>query len=232
MTPLDYWLFDFRTNWNIFFSKKKSFLHFLLAVAYFVSITLLFKNFLVDFENIPGVQLEDILLYFIPIRDVSEPLFIILYLTVFYNYIFLFAYPEILKTFVIFYSTALLLRFIMLYVIHLEAPHGMILLEDPILSSSTYNGITITKDLFFSGHMVSVLCCYFTMPNRTLRHLYLVACILIGVLLLIQHIHYTIDILGAIIVVYLLYRIYFRKLWLNSQYKYQYSKEIINVDLS
>lgn len=229
MTPLDYWFADFQFNWRKFFSKSRNVVSFILGLLYFVSVTFLFKFHLLELEQVKGVQLEDFLLERIPSYDVSLSIFVILYFTVFYTYIFLLAYPKILQIFIVFYATALLIRFLMLYLIHLEAPIGMIILSDPILSTSTYSGIAITKDLFFSGHMVAVLCSYFTIPNRFLKSIFLLTSVLTGVLLLIQHIHYTIDLLGAIIMVFLLYRVYFRKQWLNSKYSYQYSTQIINV---
>ncbi len=200
------------------------------GLLYFVFVTFLFKFHLMELESIKGVQLTDYFLQLIPSRDVSFPIFMILYFTVFYTYMYLLAYPKILQIFIVFYATALFLRFVMLYIVHLEAPFGMIILNDPILSSSTYSGVAITKDLFFSGHMVAVLCSYFTIPNKFLKQIFLGTSILMGVLLIVQHIHYTIDLLGAIIMVFLLYRIYFRKLWLNSKYNYQYSPQINNVE--
>lgn len=230
MTPIDYWFSDFQYNWKKFFSKKRNVLAFLLGISYFVFVTFLFKFHLLELEEVKGVQLTDYLLQLIPSRDVSFLIFMILYFTVFYTYMFLLAYPKVLQIFIVFYATALLLRFIMLYVVHLEAPFGMIILSDPILSSSTYSGLHITKDLFFSGHMVAVLCSYFTIPNKFLKLVFLVTSVLTALLLVVQHIHYVIDLLGAIIMVYLLYRIYFRKQWLNSKYSYQYSPQIINIE--
>lgn len=231
MTAVDYWYSDLKYNWKRFFSKKRNIVTLVLTILYFGFVTFLFKTYLVDLEKIEGVQLTDFILDRIPSYDMSFWIFIILYCTVFYNYIFLFAYPKILEIFLFFYATSLLLRFIMLWIVHIEPPHGMIILYDPILSNSTYNGLHITKDLFFSGHMVAMLCSYYTIPNQFLKKIYFVNTVLIAILLMVQHIHYVIDIIGAIIMVYLLYRIYFRKHWINSKYSYQFSPKIINVDL-
>jgi hypothetical protein len=229
MTAVDYWYSDFKFNWKKFFSKKINSFTLAIGLAYFVSVTILFKEFLFDFELIQGVQLDDYFLRIFPSHDVSAGIFILSYFTVFYNYVILLAYPKTLQNFIIFYATALVMRFITLYFLHLEPPIGIITLHDPILANTTYNDIVIRKDLFFSGHMVAVLCSYFTVPNKTIKNIFLVTSILTGFLLLIQHIHYTVDILGAIVIVYLLYRVYFRKQWQNSKFTYQYSKEIINV---
>ncbi len=230
MYAVDYWYSDFKFNWKKFFSKKRNMVSFIITLGYFFAVTYLFKCNLVDLEKIQGTQLTDIILNVLPRYDFSMIIFVLLYTVVFYNYFILFAYPKLLQIFIIFYATSLLFRLLTLFVFHLEPPIGIIVLFDPILSESTYNGIPITKDLFFSGHMVAVLCSYYTVPNKTLKFWFLIVTIIIAILLMFQHIHYTIDIIGAVLLVLLLYRIYFRKQWLNSKYSYQYSKELINVE--
>lgn len=228
MEAIDYWWSDFKFNWKRFISRKNSLFELIFCVALFLFVTILFKKYLVIYESIQGVRLEDILLSNFRASDVSVYIFVILYTVIFYNYIFLLAYPRLLVCFFIFYSTALLIRFILLSFIHLEAPEFYQEFSDPILATSTYNGIKITKDLFFSGHMVTLFCSYFAMPNKTIKLFFLFSSIVLALLLIIQHVHYTIDILGAYIAVYILYRVYFEKVYRNSKFTYQYSKEIIN----
>jgi len=228
MVAIDYWWSDFKYNWKRFISRKNSLIELAFCIALFIFVTILFKNNLVRFEAIQGIRLDDILLKNIAASDVSIYIFVLLYTTIFYNYFFFLAYPRLLVCFFIFYSSALLIRFSLLSVIHLEAPIFYQEFSDPILATSTYNGIKITKDLFFSGHMVTMFCAYFAMPNKTIKRLFLANSIILGVLLLIQHVHYTIDLLGAYIAVYILYRVYFEKVYRNSKFTYQYSKEIIN----
>jgi hypothetical protein len=229
MVALDYWWSDLKFNWKRFISRKNSLIELVFCIALFVFVTILFKQNLVAYEAIQGIRLDDILLKNFKASDVSVYIFVILYTVVFYNYIFFFAYPRLLICFFIFYSSALLIRFTLLSFIHLEAPEFYQEFSDPILATSTYNGIKITKDLFFSGHMVTIFCCYFAMPNRTIKYLFLACSIVLALLLIIQHVHYTIDLLGAYIAVYILYRVYFNKVYLNSKFTYQYSKEIINI---
>lgn len=229
MVALDYWWSDLKFNWKRFISRKNSLFELIFCIILFVCVTMLFKNNLVTYESMPGVRLDDFLLKNIKAINLSIYVFVLLYTVVFYNYLFLFAYPRLLVCFFIFYSTALLIRFTLLSFIHLEAPDYLVYLSDPMLDSVTYNGVKITKDLFFSGHMVTIFCCYFAMPNRTIKYLFLACSIILALMLIIQHVHYTIDLLGAYIAVFILYRIYFKKVFLNSKYTYQYSKEIINI---
>jgi hypothetical protein len=228
MEAIDYWFLDLKYNWKKFLSKKGNFIELFFCVLYFLFVSFLFKKYLVVYETIPGIQLYDIMLDFFKPADVSVYIFVLLYTIIFFNYFFLIAYPRMLVCFFIFYATCLLIRFILLSFINLEPPLMYQEFSDPILSSSTYEGIKITKDLFFSGHMVTVFCAYFAMPNRILKFLYLIGSVLLALLLIVQHVHYTIDILGAYVVVFLIYRVYYEKIYNHSKLSFQYSKEIIN----
>lgn len=78
----------------------------------------------------------------------------------------------------------------------LNPPQGLIPLVDP-LSNFFYKGVFITKDLFFSGH-TSTQCVIFLCMRRTGdRIIVLSSIVLLAVLLLVQHVHYTVDILAA-----------------------------------
>lgn len=228
MEAIDYWFLDLKYNWKKFLSKKGNFIELLFCVLYFLFVSFLFKKYLVVYETIPGIQLYDIMLDFFKPADVSVYIFVLLYTIIFFNYLFLIAYPRMLVCFFIFYATCLLIRFILLSFINLEPPLMYQEFSDPILSSSTYEGIKITKDLFFSGHMVTVFCAYFAMPNRILKFLYLIGSVLLALLLIVQHVHYTIDILGAYVAVFLIYRVYYEKIYNHSKLSFQYSKEIIH----
>jgi hypothetical protein len=58
--------------------------------------------------------------------------------------------------------------------------------------------MAITKDLFFSGHTATmVFVCVFLKRNIE-KKIALILSVLLVILLLIQHIHYTIDVIGAI----------------------------------
>ena len=228
MEAIDYWFSDFKYNWKKFLSKRKNYAELLFCIVFFLTVSILFKENLVDFEKREGVQLYDVLLVFFKAQDVSIYIFVLLYTVIFYNYIFLLAYPRMLVCFFIFYATGLLIRFTLLWLISLEPPLSYQEFSDPILSSSTYAGISITKDLFFSGHMVTIFCSYFAMPNKYLKFFFLIASMVLALLLIIQHVHYTIDLLGAYIAVFLIYKVYYEKIYRNTKYSYQYSPEIIH----
>jgi hypothetical protein len=66
------------------------------------------------------------------------------------------------------------------------------------------------------------------MPNHFIKRVILILTFVLFLFLLMQHIHYTIDIAGAYIVVLLIYKVFYIKKIQNISDKYQHSKQIIN----
>jgi membrane-associated phospholipid phosphatase len=65
----------------------------------------------------------------------------------------------------------------------------------------------MTKDLFFSGHTTTMVLIFLCLKKRTDKTIALMAAFAVAYLLLVQHIHYTIDVLAAPVVVYACYRL-------------------------
>jgi len=88
----------------------------------------------------------------------------------------------------------------------LEPPVLMIALNDPFIEFFGQTK-TLTRDLFFSGHTSILFLCYLTAESKRIKNYFLLATISIAVLLLIQHVHYSADILIAFFVSYVSYTI-------------------------
>lgn len=106
-----------------------------------------------------------------------------------------------------------LTRMLTITVFALNPPHGMVHLIDPI-TGIFYGNAVITKDLFYSGHTSTMVLVFLCLEKRTDKIIGFLAVIAVMVLLLVQHIHYTIDVLAAPLFVYIIYLItcYFLKL--------------------
>jgi hypothetical protein len=106
-----------------------------------------------------------------------------------------------------------LTRMITILVFALDPPHGMVHLIDPI-TGIFYGNAVITKDLFYSGHTSTMVLVFLCLDKRNDKIIGFIAIICVMVLLLIQHIHYTIDVLAAPVFVYIIYlaTTYFLKL--------------------
>src|SRR5258705_3143556 len=106
--------------------------------------------------------------------------------------------PYMFLTFIWAYWVLCLLRTLAITLVPLDRPVGLVGLVDPI-SNFFYGEKFVTKDLFFSGHTSSVFLIFLCLPGKVDKGLALIATAVVGWLLLVQHVHYTLDILGAIL---------------------------------
>jgi hypothetical protein len=90
------------------------------------------------------------------------------------------------------------MRFASIYWVALNPPEGLVDLHDPIAELFIYGeNLAITKDLFFSGHTATmVFVCYF-LPLAKERKIAIALTNVLVILLLVQHVHYSLDILAA-----------------------------------
>jgi hypothetical protein len=156
-------------------------------------------------EKRQGVVLHDWLLAQIPSHNVSVAIFIIIWgmgLLILYRAIYKPSIYIIYAWSLIFICIA---RMISISIVALNPPIGLIPLADP-LTGVFYGQAIITKDLFFSGHISTVTLIFLCLEKRNDRILGFIAIIAVACLLLVQHIHYTIDILAAPVITYTLYR--------------------------
>lgn len=68
-------------------------------------------------------------------------------------------------------------------------------------------GEILTKDLFFSGHTGTLFLLFLLVENKYLKTIFLAATILVGSAVLLQHVHYSVDVFVAPFVAYGSFRI-------------------------
>lgn len=165
------------------------------------SILMTLPYFFAYIEARNGVILNDILLRYLGPFDLSVPIFIVIWSTTLLFIIRSIYYPSIFLQAVYCLSLLLLIRILSIYLTPLDPPATIIAIKDP-LTSITYGGkdVFITKDLFFSGHTSNILMLALCFEKRTDRIIGIVAAILVGIFVLIQHAHYTIDVLAAFVI--------------------------------
>jgi hypothetical protein len=78
----------------------------------------------------------------------------------------------------------------------LNPPAGLLPITDP-LSNVLYGSKFITKDLFYSGHTGTLLLIYLNLKKKPERIYTLLCTIAVGILVLVQHVHYVIDVVSA-----------------------------------
>jgi hypothetical protein len=144
-----------------------------------------------------GIYIADPILQLLTPVDVSVFIFSLLYICVSICLGFLAYFPKFLLKGAWAYSILTCLRMIVMLFVPLEAPKEMIYLVDPILSLIVYQEVTVTKDLFFSGHTATMAILAFGVPNKFLKGLFVFGTMIMAGLLLKQHVHYTVDVLVA-----------------------------------
>lgn len=155
----------------------------------------------------PGYHLPDPLLTWLPAHDVSGATFVVIYLGIALGVATLLPRPAGLLRALWGYLLLHLLRCATLWLLPLEPPPGLVLLRDPLVDYFFYaTPSPITKDLFFSGHTATLLLLALAVPAGLRRWLLLAATVAVGILVLIQHAHYTYDVLAAPLFVGLAWR--------------------------
>jgi len=165
----------------------------LLVVAL---IAMAFPIFFQSIEKRNGIVVNDLLLNVLPPYDVSVPIFIIIWATFTLTLFRCIQNPDMLLVFLWAYIFVSLARFLTITLVPLAAPPGLIGLADP-LANRFYGSKYVTKDLFFSGHTSTLFLMYLCLVGRTDRVLALTGTVAVGILLLVQHVHYTLDVLLA-----------------------------------
>lgn len=152
-----------------------------------------------------GYLLNDVVLEQLPKTDVSLPVFLLIWGAGLLILVRSIAHPALMVRFLWAYAIVTIFRALTIYFIPLEPPVGWVSLQDPLTNFFYGKAEYVTKDLFFSGHTSTVVLIYFVLERRLDKLLTLLASIAVGVLLAVQHIHYTIDIVAAPIGTYVAY---------------------------
>lgn len=184
--------------------QEQSYLYNLILGLCLLVLSFIVNNYASLYATqIAGPAVPDLLLDHIHLYDVS---FIHVYAAlsfwlVFIFYLFLFRpelIPFISKTAALF----ILIRSVFICLTHMGAPANNLTI--PAFSSFfIYNG-----DLFFSGHVGGpFLLALIFWKEKGLRYLYLGSSIFFGLIVLMGHIHYSIDVLSAPFITYGVYQL-------------------------
>lgn len=193
-------------KWRVFFKHPDLKKKFWIGVITVTCILVTFPFFFQFIEQRTGPVLKDFVLEALPAQDVSIPIFAIIWATAL---LFLWRSIQSPYQFMVFIYAYILVtfsRFATIYFFPLDPPPDLIPLVDPI-ANQFYGKTFITKDLFYSGH-TSTQCLLFLCFRRKFERLVGLFCtIAIGFLVLVQHVHYTVDVLAAPLFTWVAYRI-------------------------
>jgi membrane-associated phospholipid phosphatase len=170
-----------------------------------------FPFFFQKIEQRQGIIMNDPLLRIIPAHNISVPLFIIIWGLSTLAAIRAVQTPRMFLVFAWSWIILSIFRMLTITLVPLDAPAGLIGLVDP-LSNFFYGDKFITKDLFFSGHTSTVFLLFLCLPGRKDKKIALLATFCVAILLLVQHVHYTLDVLGGFLFGWISYWIATRKI--------------------
>jgi hypothetical protein len=193
-------------NWRATWKSRYKRWQIIIGTAIIAVIIYILPIFFAYIQKRKGAVLNDWLLTRIPPHDVSVFIFGLIFSMALLIVIRTFNNPSIYITFCWTLIFVYIVRFITLSLVALDPPPGMVPLADP-LNNAFYRNAAITKDLFFSGHTTTMVLIFLCLQKRTDKIIALITAIAVACLLLVQHIHYTIDVLAAPVVVYPCYRL-------------------------
>jgi hypothetical protein len=198
-------LYRIKLNWQNAFDTSLKRVKLIIGTMLIVAIINIMPSFFRSIEQRNGVVLNDWVLAHLPAVDVSVPIFAIIWGMGILMMVRALYKPAIGMTYLWTLIFVCIARFLTLSFVKLDPPIGLIPLVDP-LTGYFYGHAAITKDLFFSGHTASLVLIYLHLERKNDKRIALAAMLIVMMLLLVQHIHYTMDILAAPVIVYCCYR--------------------------
>ena len=155
-------------------------------------------------DHFPGRLLHDPIHYLLPAPlDFSQLIFFLTYASVLLVVwdSFRFSPTRFVQLFWVM-GAMKFLRSISIFLIPLEPPQGIVPLVDPLVLSLTPNHIVALRDLFFSGHTATVVLFSLLAVSPRIKRFALLVAMVVPLLILWQRVHYTIDVLGGIMVAF------------------------------
>ncbi len=176
------------------------------SVVALLLVVRVFGTFANAIELRPGVVLRDPVLALLRPRDMTLVIFAAIYTALALAVPTMARRPRTLIDAFRAYAIVVLLRMIVMAATPLDPPPGTILLEDPLVKIFVTPKV-LTRDLFFSGHTAMACVLVFSARTRLLRILLAIAAAIVGVSVLVQAVHYTVDVLAAPVFAYAAHRI-------------------------
>lgn len=196
----------FLSHWKKFFRDPASRVEFFTTITLLIITVYSFSRYLLFNESRPGAVLDDPIMNYFEAIDLNPLLFFAIYSSLLIGLISFSFYPEQLMTAFQTYILLVIFRMSAMYLIPLDPPLGCIDLQDPVVFILG-TGKKIIKDLFFSGHTSTAFMLFQVAKNKVLKYYFLAATITVGVSVILQKAHYTIDVYAGLIFSFASYQI-------------------------
>jgi len=183
-------------NFKEAFRNKKFTIEFIITISFLVVVLISLSAFLNFVETREGVVLSDPILEFLSPVDLTWLIFGLLYISIITAIIIFSRNPVLLMFAFQSYALMVIFRIAAMYSLPLNPPPGMLPLNDPVVEYFG-TGQLLTKDLFFSGHTATLFLLFLLADKRFPKIFFFISTILVGFSVLLQHVHYSIDVLAA-----------------------------------
>ena len=191
--------------WRAAISRIRFRVEVILSVCLLALVLHGFSKFVLWVEQRPGVVLTDPLLDLFEPRSLTWITFLLIYGSLVVAMSSLLPNPRQFLNTIQSYILLVLFRIVLMWATPLDPPATTIPLPDPVVEIFG-TGMLLTKDLFFSGHTSLLFLLYLACSDK-LRPILLGTTLSVVICVLIQHVHYTVDVLVAPFVAYASYRI-------------------------
>jgi hypothetical protein len=206
---------NIKDNWKSFLAKKNNAYLLIITLIVLIACVYFLSRFIIYVESRNGVVLNDPLFNRFAAVELNIPVFTLIYDSLITCLVYLVInYPARFIVALQAYTFLVIVRIAMMYVTPLDPPAGTIDLQDPLVFIFG-TGTKITRDLFFSGHTSTLFMLFLVTVNRKLKYTFLVNTVLVGLFVILQKAHYTVDVLVAPFISYAVYKIIF---YLNEKY--------------
>lgn len=190
---------NYYSEWIYFTKNRKNRYEIISTCVALIIILMMMKDFLLYIESRPGVVINDPILNLIPPVNLTWLIFLLIYAGIAVGVILL--KPIQLVFAMQLYVLVVVTRMAAMYLVPLEPPVQMILLRDPFVEFFG-DGRALTRDLFFSGHTATLFVLFLASEGRWIKVAFLLLTTIVAIALLMQHVHYTIDVFVALIATY------------------------------
>jgi hypothetical protein len=192
---------SYREIWSEQWQSHRFRIEFFITLPLTLAALAVLAKFLNWVETRPGVVLADPILTLFHAVDLTWLTFGIIYLGLIWGIAFLTRHPRAMLIAFQSYVLVVAVRIAAMYVLPLAAPPTAIPLQDPTVEYLG-TGRLLTQDLFFSGHTSTLFLLFLTAQGKGPRVVFLACTVAVGVAVLLQHVHYAVDVLVAPFVSY------------------------------
>ena len=196
----------FVSRWKSFLSKSSGRTEFIVTIFFLVITIYSFSRYLIFNESRNGAILDDPILKHFTSVDLNTLLFVAIYSSLLIGLVAFSFNPRQLMMAFQTYTLLVLFRMAAMYLIPLDPPPGCIDLADPVVFIFG-TGQKIIKDLFFSGHTSTAFMLFQVARNKYLKGYFLLATITVGISVILQKAHYTIDVYAGLVFSFTSYQI-------------------------